>query len=148
LETKLAFERTCKDLIEWMKIHGPKFLNSMLWKFGKKILGHRAQDEKKATYCSKIEKESGLIDIQKDPLELVYSKYRGFFLWPKIYFIFDGKRVIVEELVLDEKLFAKNSQLPLVNQDFSLNLAVVNCVVKPEGKKVMGWEEFKRGYVK
>ncbi|MEI8090960.1 MAG: hypothetical protein WCG98_01605 [bacterium] len=55
---KIGFDWTSKNIIERMQQYGPKFLNDTLRKFGKKMLGAVPQNENKATYCSKIEKES------------------------------------------------------------------------------------------
>jgi methionyl-tRNA formyltransferase len=147
LKFKIPFERTCKDVIEKMKQVWPKFLNDVLRKYGKQILGEEVQNNDDAIYCSKIEKESWLIDPQKNSLEDVYNKYRGFYLRPKIYFIWKDKRVIVEELKLDEKTFEENKKNPLFEWK-DLNNAVIEIKVKPEGKKAMTWEEFWRWYGK
>jgi methionyl-tRNA formyltransferase len=58
LRFTIPFHRTTKELIDEMKNIGPKFLNDTLWKYGKKLLGEVTQQEHKATYCGKIEKES------------------------------------------------------------------------------------------
>jgi len=58
LRFTIPFQRTTKELIQEIEKIGPKFLNDTLWKYGKKILGEVVQQEHKATYCGKIEKES------------------------------------------------------------------------------------------
>jgi len=58
LRFRIPFNRTTKELIDEMKKIGPKFLNNTLRKYGKKLLGEVKQQEHKATYCGKIEKES------------------------------------------------------------------------------------------
>lgn len=162
LKFQIPFDWTCKDVIAKMKETWPKFLNNVLWKYGKWLLGEEIQNNDKATYCSKIEKESALIDPWKDSLEDIYNKYRGFYLRPKIYFELNGKRVIVEELKLDENLFEENKKNTLLNlvsfrkevawtkwmTEDLLNPSVIEIKVKPEGKKVMDWDGFKNGYLK
>jgi methionyl-tRNA formyltransferase len=148
-QTKLHFDRTCKDLIERMKIEWPAFLNDTVRKFGKKVLWHKKQDDSKATYCSKIEKESWLIDPYKDSLQEIYNKYRAFYLWPKIYFMHEGKRIIIEGLSLDESLYDQQKRNPLLNtQNSTLNTCIKDIKVKPEWKKPMDRESFKNGYLK
>lgn len=157
-QTKLHFDRTCKDLIERMKIEWPAFLNDTVRKFGKKVLWHKKQDDDKATYCSKIEKEIWLIDPYKDSLEEIYNKYRAFFLRPKIYFIHQGKRIIIEELILDENIYNQQKDNPLLNWSViasvneaiqnELNTSIKDIKVKPEGKKPMDRDSFKNGYLK
>jgi methionyl-tRNA formyltransferase len=147
-QTKLHFDRTCKDLIERMKIEWPVFLSDTVRKFGKKILGYKKQDDSKATYCSKIEKESWLIDPYKDSLEDIYNKYRAFFLRPKIYFMHEGKRIIIEELEVDEANYNQEKDEPLLNTQYSTSKTVKTLKVKPEWKKPMDRESFKNGYLK
>ncbi len=147
LRFTIPFQRTTKELIDEMKKIGPKFLNNTLRKYGKKLLGEVKQQEHKATYCGKIEKESWLIDPRKDSIETIYNKYRAFFLWPKIYFMMNDKRVIIEELKINEPLYNSNDELPLF-QGKQLHPAVSDIQIKPEGKKTMPRKEFLNGYIK
>ena len=55
---KIPFERTAKNIIEKIQKDGPKFLNSTLRKYGKRMLGEVQQNNDRASYCEKIEKES------------------------------------------------------------------------------------------
>jgi len=148
LQTKLHFNRTCKDLIDRMKQKWPEFLNETLRKFGKKIVWNTKQDGTKATYCSKIEKESWLIYPYQDSLESIYNKYRGFYLRPKIYFVHEGKRIIIEELELDETIYHQEKDCPLISNEHSITKAVKTLKLKPEGKKPMTRDSFKNGYLK
>lgn len=147
LRFTIPFERTTKELIDEMKKIGPKFLNNTLRKYGKKLLGEVPQQGHKATYCKKIEKESWLINPRSDTLETIYNKYRAYYLRPKIYFMMNDKRVIIEKLKLNEPLYNSNDEVPLF-QWKELNPAVINIQIKPEGKKQMGWKEFLNGYMK
>ena len=58
LRFTIPFQRTTKEVIEEMMTIGPKFLNNTLRKYGKKLLGEVVQQEHKANYCEKIEKEA------------------------------------------------------------------------------------------
>jgi len=147
LRFTIPFQRTTKELIHEMMKIGPKFLNNTLRKYGKKLLGEVPQQESKASYCGKIEKESWLINPRSDTLETVYNKYRAYALRPKIYFMLDGKRVIIEHLKLSEPLYNSNDEVPLF-QDKELNPAIIDIQLKPEGKKAMDWKEFLNGYMK
>jgi methionyl-tRNA formyltransferase len=82
-----------------------------------------------------------LIDPRKDSIETIYNKYRAFALRPKIYFMLEGKRVIIETLQLDEPTYNSNDELPLF-EDKKLHPAVLNIQIKPEGKKAMSRKEF------
>jgi methionyl-tRNA formyltransferase len=64
-------------------------------------------------------------------LSEIYNKYRAFYLWPKIYFNLNSKRIIIEELKLDEKLFEENKNNVLII-DNKLNEAIIEIKFKPE----------------
>ena len=147
LKFTIPFQRTTKELIEEMEKIGPKFLNNTLRKYGKKLLGEVKQKEHQATYCGKIEKESWLINPRTETLETIYNKYRAFSLWPKIYFMMNDKRVIIESLKLNESVYNSNEEAP-VFQDKNINPAILDIQLKPEGKKAMNWKEFLNGYMK
>jgi len=161
LKTKLSFNWTSKDLIERIKINGPKFLTKTLRNYAKWLLWEVPQQEADTTYCSKIEKENGEINPFKDSLSDIYAKYRAFAMWPKIYFILGDefwknkwKRVVIESLDLDEGKFNEFAKKELIiknldNQHhFSLNKATNQLLLKPEGKKKMKREDFLKGYYK
>lgn len=59
----------------------------------------------------------------------------------------NDKRVIIEHLKLSEPLYNSNDEVPLF-QEKSLNPAVLDIQLKPEGKKAMGRKEFLNGYMK
>lgn len=87
----LPFHWTAYDLIEEMKKIGPQFLCDVLRKLGKKYLRPIAQDVSEATFCTKIEKEDGKIDIFAQALASIYPKYRAYILWPKLFFVCDAE---------------------------------------------------------
>ena len=91
-------------------------------------------------------KEDGLIDPRTDSLQKIYSKYRGYFLRPKIHFLHDGKRVIIEKLSINEETFDPHGKM--MNENNELHPSITDCQVKPEGKKLMSREDFMRGYKK
>ncbi len=87
------------------------------------------QDHTKATYCKKITKEDGLIQLDADPLVNI-SKIRAYDSWPGTYFFVEhnGKQIrvrITEAHIAGDKLSIDR--------------------VTPEGKKEMGYDDFKRG---
>jgi len=89
------------------------------------------QDDTHATHCGKIEKEEGLIDPYTDSMQSIYNKYRAYILRPKIYWMHGEKRVIVEQLVLDEERFEENKDTPLIINN-TPNPCVKTFTVKPE----------------
>jgi methionyl-tRNA formyltransferase len=88
------------------------------------------QDHSKATYCAKIEKSDGLIDLGGDP-ELNYRKIQAFSSWPTAYFFLEknGKktRIIVKDAYLiDGRLVLRR--------------------IIPEGRSEMSYEDFMRNW--
>lgn len=147
-EIPLPFDRTARDLITALKEQGPAVLAETLWLYGKGHLSPTPQDETAATHCSKIDKSQGEIDLWSTPLREVYSKYRAFALWPKVYFFYTGMRVIVERLELDQDAYEEDPDSPLLGTDHQLHPAVRTLYVKPAGKAMISREEFVRGYTK
>ena len=70
------------------------------------------QDESLATFCTKIKKEDGLVDLEKDSLESMYNKYRAYKIWPRIYFFKNNKRIIITDAVLEEGKFIIKKIIP------------------------------------
>ena len=148
LAFKIPFEWTVKDLIESFKEKGTEFLNDTLWDYWKGMIKEQEQDENKANYCKKIVKEDWKIDPYTLPLDEVYAKYRWYFLWPKIRFTINDKKVGIEEIIIDEVKFLDEKDTPLLTKDNNLNKAIKQIVLKPEGKKGMDFKSFKNGYLK
>lgn len=123
-------------------------MNDTLRSYAKGVLQAQPQNEKHATHCQKISKQEGEIQPSKYPLAEVYAKYRGYFLRPKVWFTLHEKKVVVEELVLDEVLFLEVKDQPLRDEHFQLNPCVSSLLLKPEGKKAMNFQSFKNGYLK
>jgi methionyl-tRNA formyltransferase len=84
------------------------------------------QDNSKATYCSKIEKEDWKIDFFQDTATEIYNKFRAYYVWPKIFTIFKNKRIVITECHLE-------------------NWKLILDKVKPEGKNEMNYRDFVNG---
>lgn len=144
----IPFDWTCLDSIKHMQKIGPKFLNQTLRDYAKNKIKAQKQDEKQVIDCKKIEKSDWEIEVFSDSLETIYAKYRGYYLWPKIHFILDGKKVIIEKLILDKTNYEQKSEFPLFSSQWELHSAVKEILLKPEWKKTMDWISFKNGYLK
>lgn len=70
------------------------------------------QDENSATYCKKIKKEDGLVDINTENAENLYNKFRAYFKWPRIFFFQKGKRIIITNAALENEKFVIKKVLP------------------------------------
>jgi len=153
MQINMPFERTVLDLVDYIKIYWPKFLSNTLRKYAKKMLWEVQQNNQKATCCQKISKSDWEIMPFVDSLDEVYAKYRAFFMWPKIYFLIQennlvkfnskhfNKRVVIEKIVLDQNKYLESNKKPIFIWK-SLNSAVLEILVKPEGWKLMDWNSF------
>lgn len=151
LKTDIPFHRTVKDLIAWIRLKWPAFLNDTLREYAKGHLHTTIQDDAHASHCSKITKEDWYIDIYKDSISAVYAKYRAYILRPKVTFTRDrwnnrNIQVIIEDLQLDQNLFAANALSPLIDSTGKLHASITQLIVKPEGKTGMTREDFLHGY--
>jgi len=87
------------------------------------------QDDRAATYCKKIAKEDGRIDLAADPHENL-RKIRSFDEWPGAYFFMQADRKQIRVKILDAEV-----------QDGRL---VIKDVL-PEGRKKMPYRDFLQG---
>lgn len=97
----------------------------------------REQDHSKATFCKKIAKEDGKINLDDDP-ETNLRKIRAFAGWPGAYFFAgvpaaDGGEDRFVRVVIKEAELARDGSLRILR-------------VVPEGKKEMGYDDFLRGF--
>lgn len=116
---------------------GRKELEKILAKEGARLLAHILpewligaidpimQNEDLATYCQKIEKTFGEINLAEDPYKNLL-KIKAFEEWPTAYYFYNDKRIIVTEATIE------NGMLKILK-------------VIPEGKKEMPYEDFLRG---
>ncbi|MFZ3011931.1 MAG: methionyl-tRNA formyltransferase [Minisyncoccia bacterium] len=81
-----------------------------------------AQNESQVTFCKKIKKEDGLIDLN-DNATKNYNKFRAFASWPRIFFFQNNKRIIITDATLE-------------NNEFKIKK------VLPEGRKEIKYEDF------
>lgn len=122
---------TYKELENKLSELGAELLIETVPKWANGEIKAIPQDNSKATYCKKIAKEDGLIDLEKESPEIIERKVRAFTPWPSAYIFVDRKRLIITqaELVCEE---SNSSQLK-INR------------VKLEGKKEMNFADYLRG---
>lgn len=147
LHIPLDITTTTKELINTFWIIWPEFTNQTLWDYSINKETEMAQDHALATFTTKIEKEDGLVDIHTMPIEQILRMYNAYYLRPKIYFIHNNKRVIIEDLTIDKNNFIEYKNDSLINQNNTLNSSIKQLLVKPEWKKWINRHEFVSGYL-
>ncbi|HAE36786.1 TPA: methionyl-tRNA formyltransferase [Candidatus Nomurabacteria bacterium] len=94
----------------------------------KKGIVPKIQDESMATFCKKIKKEYGEIDISGNAIEN-WNKYRAYHGWPGTFFFTKkGERLM---------------RIKIAEAKYENNSFIIKRVI-PEGKKEMSYEEFLR----
>lgn len=150
----LPLSWTARDVIDKMQSVWPHFLTETLDGLSHGEYGYTPQESDKATFCGKIEKEDGELSLLYENFVHIYNKYRAYYLWPKIYFRMyhiqteEKKRVIIEDMQVDEWLYLLHSHKPLCDMHYMLNCALVSCSVKVEGKKAITRAERVATYTK
>ena len=96
---QIAEDETSETLFQkFAEISGKTLINA-LWKLKSGELSPVPQDASLATYCTKIEKEDGLIDWNQSSTE-IYHKWQAYTPWPGIYTMYEGKRLLLEKVSL------------------------------------------------
>lgn len=121
------------DVLEWppyendletlLAHEGGKLLASIIPDWINNKIKETEQDHSKATFCQKIEKTDGELNLEDSP-EINLRKIRAYHVWPGAHF-FDksNKRIIVRKARIEE------------------NNLIIERVV-PEGKKEMSYSEY------
>jgi methionyl-tRNA formyltransferase len=69
------------------------------------------QKESEATYCKKLNKEDGLLDLDA-PAIMNFNKYRAFKDWPGTYFFKDNKRIKITKAKYENNSFIIERVIP------------------------------------
>lgn len=69
------------------------------------------QNEDEATFCKKIKKEDGLINLNDEGF-INYNKFRAYSAWPRSYFFENEKRIIITDAVLENGEFVIKRIIP------------------------------------
>ncbi|MBU1992715.1 MAG: methionyl-tRNA formyltransferase [Patescibacteria group bacterium] len=108
-----------------------------------------AQDPKKATYCTKIKKEDGLINFSKETAEEISNKIRAFSIWPNAYTFLDKKQFKIFQATISTEE-AKPGEIVFLDKD-TIGIGTKKGLLIPkevqlEGKSRTPIEEFLKGY--
>lgn len=114
-----------KELEKILAIEGAQLFAHILPEWLQGVIDPIRQNEDKATYCQKISKVDGQIDLAGNPYQNLL-KIKAFEDWPTSYFFLNQKRIIITEAKI------KDNKLEILR-------------VIPEGKKEMPYTDFLRG---
>ena len=127
-EIPIDINKTKDNLKNELTNLGGNLLCEIIPKIVDRKINPKVQDESKVTYCTKIKKEDGEIDLSGNSVKN-YNKYRAFYGWPGVYFFM---------IKHNKKIRIKIKQAVYKN-----NLFIIKRVT-PEGKKEIDYEDFLR----
>lgn len=112
------------------------------------------QDEKNATYCSKIEKKDWEINWEKESAKEIYDKFRAYSPWPWIYTYYKWKKFSIENCFFNDIDLSNDKKFKIwdvveINDEvwvITKNWILILKEVKLEWKKNMDINTFVNWY--
>ena len=102
-----------------------------------------SQDDKKATFCGKLDKSMSLLTPETDTAEQTLRKIVAFQGYPKPKYAFFG----ISCIILDAYALKKGEEAPLTLKCADGQILAINKL-QPEGRKPMDAKSFINGYKK
>ena len=119
-----------KELEEKLAELGGQMLVDAIPKWINGEIKPQEQDHSQATFTEKINKEDGLVDLEKDKPETIYRKFLAFQSWPGVYYFTEKE--------------GKNIRVIIADMEFQNGRLLIKKV-KPEGKNEMSFADFLKG---
>ncbi|MBO7132177.1 hypothetical protein J6V85_02890 [Candidatus Saccharibacteria bacterium] len=139
-QTTLSDLPLCKnDIYKALAETGTKWIVNNLKKLPKPVL----QDDSKATFCGKLEKNMGFLTPETDTAEHTLRKIVAFQTFPKPKYTFFGISCIVHEAHI-----LKPNETAVLSIPCADRHSVAIDLLQPEGRKVMDAKSFLNGYSK
>ena len=127
-----------KQLEEKLAELGGQMLVDTIPKWIKGEIKAKEQNHSQATFTKKINKEDGLVDLEKDSPENIYRKFLAFQPWPGIYYF--AKK---NNQPLSPEASASQGKIRVIITDMELKDGkLLIKKVKPESKNEMEYEKF------
>ena len=109
-EVDILRDETSQDIFnKFEKIWTEILVTTLKWVLSGEIQWQK-QDENKATYCSKIDKQDGQIDFQQTA-QSIYNKHKAYKKWPWVFTQYNNKKFSIDECdfinceILEEWIF-------------------------------------------
>ncbi|MFC1750458.1 methionyl-tRNA formyltransferase [Pseudomonadota bacterium] len=126
--------------------HLPFILNDIT----EEVINPLPQDDSKATYCHKIKKEDGKIDLTEMTAEEILNKIRAYAIWPQCYLVIDNKRLkILEAQIQQSSSCTPPASYTKIDND-KIGLCTKKGLLLPtkvqlEGKNITTIQDFLKG---
>lgn len=110
-----------------------------------------SKQKEEPSFCSKIKKDAGFIDILSMDAATIFAKYKAFYTWPQISIKFKEKRNIIKEMSLieTENKYPAGTIIQANKKGLFLQTvkdAIFIQKIQPENKKVLDFVSFINGY--
>lgn len=148
---KIEHSDNTSSLLDKLAIIGAYLLIKTLPDFAAGELAAIPQNHAEASFCGLIKKEEALINWETMSGQEIFNRFRAYYPWPGIYYFIDGKRLLLLDLDLNEKIsdftpgqfYTKNGKLLIAGNDGQI-LEIKK--LQWEGKNPISAEDFLRGY--
>ncbi len=114
-----------------------------------KTRNQKKQDSSHISYCRKIKREDGAIDVHREDALTALRKIKAYTPWPGCYIFWNNKRLkIIQAEEVEQKISSGLIQVQNNNKNLLIGTkknALSLLRVQPESKRVMNIEEFLRG---
>jgi methionyl-tRNA formyltransferase len=91
-KTPIEDNENAEMLLNRLSEVGAILIPSVLKDISDKVLAPIPQNEDEKSYCKKITKKDAQFDPKKEKAETIINKYRAFYPWPGLFFMYKGKR--------------------------------------------------------
>lgn len=145
----ISDKETGDDLSKRLSKLAAEMLPDILLKIVEGSIFPQQQDDKKASYCKKLERTDGFLDFKNFTARDLYNKFRAFYSWPGCALELNGKKIKVLDAV-----YNKNTDLRPGEWFFGKNIVRIGTkkgeflpkIVQMEGKKPIEIAAFLRGF--
>lgn len=106
------------------------------------------QNDSLATYCRKIQKNDGFIDVHKETAEEILRKIRAYTPWPGCSILWNGKRLKITQAVMGEQKISTGVVQVVDGKILAIGTlkgTLLPLKVQPESKREMDIAEFLKG---
>lgn len=132
-----------------LSLLGGKILPYVLKDLAENAIHPIPQDSSKATFCHKIQKEDGLINLEQMSAREIFNKWRAYTPWPSVYVMAGEKRLKLIDFDIDEtQNIPPGTVKDLTKSTIAIGTSSGTLLPKSlqlEGKKVMTIQEFLAG---
>lgn len=120
-----------------------------LIEIAEKNLSGEKQKKNFASFCHKIEKNSGLINFKIETADQILNKFRAYFNWPGIFFEKNGKKIKIHSIKLNQNSKITAGQIKIENNQILIGTTTNSLElleIQMEGKQKQDSKSFINGY--